>query len=319
MHEPIDYLRKYDIIRKDTAGKENFMGKAEKYPLLMLILGVLGISLSAIFVRLSDAPSVVTATSRLLWTVALMSPVVLGRAACRKELFSLSGKQIIQSVVSGIFLAFHFALWFESLLQTSVASSTAIVCTEVVWVALGFCLFMKGRISKVSILAIGIALIGSVCIAFSDSGSGESHLYGDLLSAVSAMAISVYILLGKVARKTMSATVYTYLVYVACSVTLVILAAGQGYTVADFSLPALGAGFLLAVFSTILGHSIFSWCLKYFSPAFVSASKLCEPVVAAIVAAILFSEIPAPLQVLGGVVVIFGVYLYSREERKQTQ
>lgn len=295
------------------------MGRIEKYPLLMLILGVLGISLSAIFVRLSDAPSVVTATSRLLWTVVLMSPVVLGRSASRRELFSLSKKQVLQSLISGIFLAFHFALWFESLRKTSVASSTAIVCTEVVWVALGYCMFMKGRISKMAVCAIAIALFGSVCIAFSDSAGGESHLYGDFLSAVSAMAISVYILLGKSVRKTVSATVYTYLVYVACSVTLVVLTACQGYGVKDFSLPALGAGLLLAVFSTILGHSIFSWCLKYFSPAFVSASKLCEPVVAAIVAAIAFSEIPAPLQIVGGIIVIFGVYLYSQEERKKEQ
>lgn len=295
------------------------MGRIEKYPLLMLILGVLGISLSAIFVRLSDAPSVVTATSRLLWTVVLMSPVALGRQATRRELFSLSKKQVLQSVISGIFLAFHFALWFESLQQTSVASSTAIVCTEVVWVALGYCLFMKGRISKMAVCAIAIALSGSVCIAFSDSAGGEAHLYGDLLSAISAMAIAVYILLGKALRKTVSATVYTYLVYVACSVTLVILTVSQGYGVGDFSLPALGAGLLLAVFSTILGHSIFSWCLKYFSPAFVSASKLCEPVVAAIIAAFVFSEIPAPLQIIGGIIVIIGVYLYSREERKQEQ
>lgn len=294
------------------------MHKFEKYPFVMLILGVLGISLSAIFVKLSNAPSVVTATSRLLWTVLLLTPAALGKPDYRKELFSLTKAQLFQSVISGIFLGFHFALWFESLQKTSVASSTAIVCTEVVWVALGYCLFMKGRISKVSVLAIGIALLGSVCIAFSDSGNGQSHLYGDFLSAVSAMAISVYILLGKSLRKTMSATVYTYLVYVACSVTLVILTAVQGYGVSDFTPSALLSGLLLGVFSTILGHSIFSWCLKFFSPAFVSASKLCEPVVAALVAAIAFGEIPKPLQILGGIIVILGVYLYSKEERKKS-
>ena len=74
-------------------------------------------------------------------------------------------------------------------------------------------------------------------------------------------------------------------------------------------------GFLLAVFSTILGHSIFSWCLKYFSPSFVSASKLCEPVVAAILAGFLFLEIPKLLQVLGGILIIGGVLYYSRIEK----
>ena len=73
-------------------------------------------------------------------------------------------------------------------------------------------------------------------------------------------------------------------------------------------------GLLLAVFSTLLGHSIFSWCLKYFSPSFVSASKLCEPVAASLFAVLLFGEIPAGLQVAGGLVTVGGVLLYSRVE-----
>ena len=84
-------------------------------------------------------------------------------------------------------------------------------------------------------------------------------------------------------------------------------------------------GFLLSVFSTILGHSIFSWCLKYFSPSFVSASKLCEPVVAAIFAVFLFQEIPTILQIIGSVFILGGVLFYSRlesakeKEKKQVE
>ena len=73
---------------------------------------------------------------------------------------------------------------------------------------------------------------------------------------------------------------------------------------------------LQAVFSTILGHSIFSWCLKYFSPSFVSASKLLEPVVAGILAFFVFEEIPNPLQFLGAILVLLGVYWYSQLENK---
>ena len=78
-------------------------------------------------------------------------------------------------------------------------------------------------------------------------------------------------------------------------------------------------GLLLAIFSTILGHSIFSWCLKFLSPTFVSASKLCEPVVAAVFAAFLFHEIPRPLQVIGGAVILGGVIFYSRIESRSSQ
>ena len=283
----------------------------EKHPMIMIVIGIIGISFSAIFAKYSQAPSVVTAAFRLLWTVALLSPVILFSQGYRRELQRLDRRTVVLCIISGIFLGLHLAIWFESLKFTSVASSTTIVCTEVVWVSLGFCLFLKGRLGGKAILSIAITLSGSVVIALSDSGSGGGHLYGDILALVAAIAVAVYTLIGRVARATVSTTVYTYLVYAASAVTLVILTFAQGYTLAGHGTDGWVIGLLLAVFSTILGHSIFSWCLKYLSPTFVSASKLCEPVVAAGFAAVLFGEIPGAVQVVGGAVIIGSVLFYS--------
>jgi len=288
----------------------------EKHPMIMIVVGVLGISLSSIFVKYSQAPSAVTAAWRLLWTVLLLTPVVLGKTAVRKELVEAPKKLVWLSILSGLFLAIHFVLWFESLQHTSVASSTTIVCTEVIWVCLGFCLFLKGRISGKAVLAIGVTLLGSVLIALSDSGSGAG-LYGDVLALLAAVAVAVYTLIGRVVREKLSTTVYTYMVYTACAAVLVITCVAQGYHLLAYGWSALIVGLLLAVCSTILGHSIFSWCLKYFSPSFVSASKLCEPVVAAVMAGFLFGELPGWLQILGGALSLGGVLWYSRIEAKQ--
>lgn len=281
----------------------------------MIVVGVFGISLSSIFVKFSAAPSAVTAAFRLLWTVLLMSPVTFGSREIRQELFCVDRKNLLLSVLSGVFLAFHFTLWFESLHHTSVASSTTIVCTEVIWVSLGYALFLKGRISLRAILAIGVTLIGSALIAFADSSAGGSHLYGDFLALLAAIAVAVYVLIGRVVRETLSTTVYTYIVYVSCAAVLLLFCVLQGNRLTGYGLSGVIVGLLLAVFSTILGHSIFSWCLKYFSPSFVSASKLCEPVVAAILASFLFGETPAVLQLAGGSMILGGVLYYSKLER----
>lgn len=288
---------------------------AQKHPMGMLLVGILGISLSSIFVKFSQAPSAVTAAYRLLWSVVLLTPAALGSRENRRELFAMPRKLVWLSILSGVFLAFHFALWFESLRHTSVASSTTIVCTEVIWVSLGFCLFMKGKLPGKALLAIGITLAGSVLIAFSDSASG-GQLYGDILSLLAAVAVAVYTLLGKRVRSRVSTTVYTFLVYTACAAVLLILCLARGESLFAYGFSAPVVGLLLAVFSTILGHSIFSWCLKYFSPAFVSATKLCEPVVAAVLAGFLFGQIPQPLQLAGGVLILAGLLYYSRLETK---
>ncbi len=289
----------------------------EKHPMIMIVIGVIGISMSSIFVKYSAAPSTVTAAFRLLWTVLLMTPLTLGKRQTRTELRHLDKRSLLLSILSGLFLAIHFWLWFESLSLTSVASSTAIVCTEVIWVALGYRLFMKGRISKRAAAVILVTLLGSILVAFSDSGTGNKPLQGDILALIAAIAVAAYTLIGRAVRKTASATVYTYVVYLVCAAVLVIIAAIQGHRLFSFGWSAVITGLLLALFSTILGHSIFSWCLKYFSPAFVSASKLCEPVVAAVLAGFLFGELPTWLQAAGGILIIGGVLLYSLIEKAE--
>ncbi len=287
----------------------------EKHPMLMIAVGVLGISLSSILVRYSPAPSAVTACYRLLWTVLLLSPVVWGRPSLRKELLAADRKTLLWSLASGVALAAHFMLWFESLYHTSVASSTTIVCTEVIWVALGYCVFLKGRLSGRAAGAIVLALSGSLLVAWADSGSG-SHLRGDILALIAAIAVAAYTLIGRMLRETTSTSVYTYLVYTACAVTLLLTCLVQSQQLFPAEPAALLVGLGLAVLSTLLGHSVFSWCLKYFSPAFVSASKLLEPVVAAVLAAILFAEKPRPVQLLGCALILGGVLWYSRLESK---
>lgn len=291
----------------------------EKHPMIMIVVGVIGISLSAIFVKFSQAPSAVTAAFRLLWTVILMTPVVFGKREVRKELLHIGKQTFFLSAFSGLFLAIHFVLWFESLAHTTVASSTTIVCTEVIWVSLGFCLFLKGKLSKKAVLAIAITLLGSMLIAYSDSFSGGSHFYGDMLSLLAAIAVAAYTLIGRIVRKKASTSVYTYIVYSVCASVLVVLCMVQGHDLfhSDYGVSAVIVGLLLAIFSTILGHSIFSWCLKYFSPSFVSASKLCEPVVAAIFAIFLFQEIPSVWQVVGGILILGGVLYYSKIENTE--
>jgi len=288
----------------------------EKHPMVMILIGIIGISMSAILIRFSTAPSAVTASWRLLWTVILMTPVVFGGKSSRKELLSIDRRTAVLSVISGVFLAIHFWFWFESLRLTSVASASTIVSTEVIWVSIGFFLFLKGRLSLKAVGAIAVAFVGSAFVAFADSGAGGTHLTGDIFALLAAMAVAVYMLIGRIVRAGVSNTVYTYLVYVACAAGLLVMSVIQRQGLFDYGINGILIGLALAVFSTILGHSVFSWCLKFFSPSFVSASKLCEPVVAAILAGFLFGEIPGPLQLLGCVLILGSVLYYSRLEDK---
>jgi drug/metabolite transporter (DMT)-like permease len=281
-------------------------------PKLMLLLGVLGVSFSAVFIRESDAPSLVIATYRLGWTVLILLPIVGMKS--RNEVRNLKRSDVLWCAVSGFFLAVHFLLWFESLKFTSIASSTVLVSTEVIFAALGFVLVFRGRINKMGVLAIAITFLGSVVIAMSDRGGGNNVLYGDALALLGAVMVAIYTLIGRKQRGHLSTTVYTFITYCACFASLLIFDLATGTVIYGYGVKEIILGLLLGISCTLLGHSVFSWCLKYLSPSFVSSAKLLEPVFASILAVFIYKEIPTFLQIIGGVIVIGGVYLYSKYE-----
>ena len=227
----------------------------------------------------------------------------------------MRGRDVLMCTLSGICLALHFLTWFESLKWTGVAVSTVLVSTEVIFTALGFALFLKGKIPPLGVVAIVMAFGGSAVLALA-GGRQNSVLYGNLLALAAAFFVALYTLIGRIQRGYLSTTIYTFLTYLACFLTLLIMALASGTPLVGYGAREWLIGLGLAVLCTLMGHSLFSWCLKFLSPAYVSAVKLCEPVFSGALAVPLFGEIPTPVQLLGAVIILGAVLLYTWAERK---
>lgn len=277
---------------------------------LIVLLGVIGVSLSAIFVRISTAPSIILVLYRVCIASLLLSPYVFIKS--RKELFELSLRDVLLCMVSGVFLGLHFTAYFTSLSFTSIASAVVLVDTEVFFVAFGSILLLKERISKGTWGGILLTFTGSVIIAMADAGIGSDVIKGDILAFSGAFFMAVYTMIGAVCRKKISTTVYTFLVYTSSAVTMLMISIMKGIPLIGYDsinwISALG----MAVFCTLMGHSIFSWGLKYLPSSFISTIKLLEPVFASILGLICFGEVPGVYVALGGIIVIIGIWQYSR-------
>lgn len=289
--------------------KENGSGLRIK---LILMLGVVGGSTSSIFFKYMSVPSSIAATYRLAWTILLLTPMVLFKKENRKELASLKPRDLGFCALAGIFFALHLFVWFESLLHTSISSSSVLVSTEVVFAAFGYLIFFGKRIRRVEIAAIAIAFLGTVIIAMADGGGEGGAIFGDLLALLAAALSSFYTLIGTRERDHISTTVYTYVLYWGCLLTLIVIDLATGTPLFGYEAVNWLMALALAVFCTLLGHSLFSWSLKYLTPTYVSTAKLAGPVFAAILAFLLFGEAPGVLQIVGGAVVLGGVYLYTK-------
>ena len=275
---------------------------------LIVLLGVAGVSLSALLVRWSTAPSLILALYRMVFAAALMTPAALRGGS----LSGLTRRELLLSLLSGAFLGLHFACYFEALNRTSIASAVVLVDTEVLFVALASALILKKKLSPRAWLAVLTAFGGGALVALADRSGGTGALTGDLIALAGAACVSVYTMLGAVCRERLSTTAYTYLVYLSASGTLLGIALVTGTPLLGYGPVNLLPGLGLAVFCTLLGHSVFSWGLKYLPPAFISTVKLLEPVFSALYGLFLFAERPGGLVILGGALILLGIGLYSQ-------
>lgn len=289
------------------------MDKPKIPPLLVIFIGVLAVSASAIFVKLADAEAGTIAFYRMFFSVIIMLPLFLKNHV--HELKTVKNRDWLFSIVAGVLLAFHFILWFESLNYTSVASSTVLVTLQPLFAIVGTYFFFKERLSAKGIIAILIAIGGSVFISFGDFQLGGSAFYGDMLALIACAFVTGYMLFGQEVRSRVGLTTYTMIVYSVSSITLAIymLIKGESFTTDE---PMNWLWFaLLAIVPNLLGHTLFNWALKYVSTNTTSIMILLEPVGASILAYWIFNEHLIVSQYVGGIIVIVGILLYVVDGR----
>ena len=290
------------------------MGNEKTMPYVAIAIGVISVSLSAIFVKLSSAESAVIAFYRMLFSVLIMSPVFLLKY--KSELKLLQKRDWIFSIVAGVFLAFHFILWFESLNYTSVASSTVLVTLQPIFAFIGTYLFFKEKVAFQSIVAVIVAIGGSLLISWGDFRVSGDALYGDVLALIACAFITGYLLFGQDVRKRLSLMTYTMVVYSVSTITLFFYVLFMGQSFGPYESTDWLLFVMLAIVPNLLGHTLFNWSLKWVSTNTISIAILFEPVGAAILAFFIFNENLSLSQVIGGIIVILGILMFVLDIKK---
>ncbi|GAJ41760.1 DMT family transporter [Saccharococcus caldoxylosilyticus] len=283
-------------------------------PYLALFVGALSVSTSAILVKWAHAPASVIAFYRLFFTVLLMTPFFIRYIS---ELKEISCRDWAFSIFSGVLLAFHFILWFESLNYTSVTSSVVLVTLQPLFAFAGGYVFFKEHLTAGALFSALLAIAGSVIISWGDFQVSGKALFGDMLALLACAMVTGYWLFGQELRKRLSLMTYTYIVYGISSFVLFL------YVIA-FRLPLLSyrkidwlCFVLLAIVPTLLGHSLMNWSVKWVSAATVSMSILFEPVGASILAYFLLGELIQPSQWIGGIFILTGIGAYLWGENRK--
>lgn len=283
---------------------------------LILVIGIISVSFSAIFVKNTTAPSSIIAMYRMVITFVLFLPVTL--MTRWKEIKEIKIKDFFLCSLSGGFLALHFITWITSLQYTTVASSTVLVGLQPIFTAvIGYFLY-KERLNRRSIIGMLVAIVGSSIMGIFDFQVDSEHLYGDMLALMGAFFGALYIIMGRGIRKKVSTVTYGFFVYGVCALIIIVINIILGTPLVGYSQLDYTLFLAMAVVCTIGGHTIFNWSLRYIEANKVSTAMLGEPVGATFLAIILLKEIPTLPQAVSGVLILTGLYIFMSSAIKES-
>jgi len=278
---------------------------------ISLLGGGAAIGFAGILMRLSDVAPVASA----FWRMALASPILWlwafsVRHEDRREARTLGFAPVL--LLAGIYFAGDMGLWHLSLHYTTVSNATLLSNFAPVFIALWMVWRHRARLGAVYVAGLLIALLGAVLLVAPSAGVEGGKLLGDGLGLITAVFYAAYQLSIKDARSSYSTA---RLMAWSTSITgLVLLPFALAMPGAFWPasllgwLPLLG----LALIAQIGGQTVIAYAMAHLPPALSSVSLLIQPLTASIAAWIIFHEVIGPLQMLGGLILLGGIYLSKR-------
>lgn len=275
----------------------------------MLLIGVLGVSLSAPLTALLVAPALALG----FWRTALGAAFLVPTGALRRgaEFRGLRPAVIGRCALAGAFLAAHFGTWIPSITLTSVSTATALVCTTPIWTALAARIAGQ-RMPRIAWIGLLLAIVGTGVIAGVDVTVSARAVLGDGLALAGGVFAAGYVLIGARVREEISTSTYSICCYGVCAALLGGVAVIAGVPLVGFELRDWLLILAITLAAQLLGHTVFNLVVSDVGPTVVGLVLLLEVPGAALFALILVDQVPSALALPGLALVVLGVALVVR-------
>ncbi len=277
-----------------------------------LFVGVIALGCSAILIRLADAEPLAIATYRMCGGALMLLPFTVQSTIDAWK--ALSSKEKIIWAGSGIFLAFHFALWIESLSHTSVASSVVLATTNPIFAGIGGIFLLGEKEGRNFWLGVLMAIGGSAMLAYSDFVGWEGSFWGNSLALSAAVMASAYMLCGRKLRKKIAVATYVTGCYGFSGVLLLGAALILEHPLGGYSQNTWLLLVAMILGPTLVGHTSINYALGHLYPGKVALAVVGEPLVATALAWWLLHEVPTLSRLLACTSILIGIVLGGRSK-----
>lgn len=273
----------------------------------IVAVGILAISMSSIFIKLCDAPALVIAFFRLAFASAMLTA---GSVWIRKPLLpALRGHNPIAIMLAGILLSAHFATWISSLKYISVATSVVLVSSSPIFVGIASAVFLREAPGRWLVAGIVLTMAGCLVICLTSDAHQENALLGYCLALSGAISMAGYLILGRSLRQRIDTFGFIRTVYGIAAVAMFLVVNAFDLPLFEYAAKTYFLMFLVAFFPQMIGHTSLNWALAHVSATTVSIISLGEPIVTPALAFWFLGEEITAIQIIGGMLILFGVLL----------
>ncbi len=279
-------------------------------PYLALAAGVLALSMSAIFIRVAQAPSTVTTFYRMTFASIFLLPFFIKSA--RSEDWKSGRRWLPLALLGGLFTAFDHGSWSLALESTNVANATLFNNIAPVWVALVAVIFWKERLTRRFWAGLVLTMGGACYILGSQMFAGAALNVGDMWGVLSSFFYAGYFLVTQRVRSHFKTLTYVWLVAVMASVTLLVVNLLFQRPLSGFSADTYMLFLAAALISQVGGYFSVAYALGHLPAAVVAPTMILQPVITALLAIPFAGEMLSSGQLIGGASVLLGIYLINR-------
>jgi drug/metabolite transporter (DMT)-like permease len=274
---------------------------------LMLSSGAMLIGFAPVFVKWSTlSPSAI-----LFWRMLLALPLLLIFNLCinKKILFHVkSSKTILFTAIASLAFTIDLILWHYSMNITSVSNATIIVNSAPVFVALLAFLFFKEKPSKGFGLSFLITYIGIFGLIIFSKNYISGKILGDILCMIAALGYAIYLLVISKLGKETSLNIIFYTTFFCCLFSLIPMVVDSNNFMPVTSFEWINL-MLMAFLCQFGGQFLITFGIGKISASNGSIGLLMQPLTAALLAAIIFSEILNIMQIIFVFITLIGIYL----------
>jgi len=271
-----------------------------------LVAGAIAMGASVLFVRWADVGPYASA----FWRVFLALPLLFAwmrlaqRSVRPAPLFS--DRTVL---LAGLFFTGDLFFWHLAILGTTVANATFLATTAPIWVALGAWIVLSEAVGSRILIGLALCMLGGFALVGESYGFAPQRLPGDLYGVATAFFFGAYVLAVRAARARHGAAEVMFVSTAITSACLFVIAIAFEPRILPQSMQGAGALLALAIISQVGGQGLVAVALGTLPATFSSLVIFLEAIAAATFGWLLLNEPLGLAQLLGGVLILFGIWI----------